>query len=230
MGFVYNNTWEGFCKSYFELHGYFVTTNLFAALVRPEDVYLLDHEGLIDTDETAEKSDARSSKIEADLVAYRLPATNLGKYPLDKRRKGASESEFFAGDPRYTLGDQTFEQQLVYAEVRANLSTTSPQQQVKKFFAKGKDARERRKVERMTEILEQRFGMTPLVVVMAYDINAECRNLFEDHGEWKYKEFPSMLRFMRRRMKKMFNAKKRVQYNDPFLELLRYFEREKRRK
>ena len=37
MGFIYNNTWEGFCKTYFELHGYFVTTNLFAALLRPED-------------------------------------------------------------------------------------------------------------------------------------------------------------------------------------------------
>lgn len=42
MGFVYNNTWEGFCKTYFELHGYFVTTNLFAALVNPDDIYWLD--------------------------------------------------------------------------------------------------------------------------------------------------------------------------------------------
>ena len=62
---------------------------------------------------------------------------------------------------------------------------------------------------------------------MAYEINEECRTLFHRQGTWKYKEFDAMLTFMEGRMEMMFTAKKRVQYNDPFLELLRYFERRK---
>jgi len=160
------------------------------------------------------------------------PRRTSASTPLDRYRKGANSSEFFAGDAQYRLGDELQDQHLVYAEVRANLSMTSPEQQVKKFFnkSKGKEGRERRKVERMTEILEQRFGLRPLVVVMAFDINDECKELFEKHGEWKHKEFESMLRFMQARMRSIFEAKKRVQYNDPFLELFRFVERARRRK
>lgn len=227
MGFVYNNTWEGFCKTYFELHGYFVTTNLFAALLTPEDVDQMQHEGLIENDllPQAEKKDARNSKIEADLIAYRIPSTNLGIYPLDRRSDGSPTAEFFAGDAKYRLGNDLHDQRLVYAEVRANLSITNPQQQVKKFFAEGEGATERRKVERMTGILGQRFGIKPLVVVMAFDINAECKELFGQHGGWKYKEFRAMYGFMEKRMAEMFEVKKRVQYNDPFLEWFRFLER-----
>ena len=229
MGFVYNNPWEGFCKTYFELHGYFVTTNLFAALLSPDEVDKMQQEGLIenDLDPEAGKKDARNSKIEADLVAYRIPNTDLGYYPLDKSTDTSSPFEFFAGDDKYRQGDKLIDQRLIYAEVRANLSITNPDQQVKKFFAKGKGKTEGKKVERMTEILERRFKMKPLVVVMAFDINAECKKLFKKHGRWKYKEFRTMFGFVEDRMAQMFEVKKRVQYNDPFLELFRYFERVK---
>ena len=30
--------WESFCRTYFEMNGYFVNANLFAALIQPDDL------------------------------------------------------------------------------------------------------------------------------------------------------------------------------------------------
>jgi len=231
MGFVYNNTWEAFCKTYFELHGYFVTTNLFAAL-QPMELTELAVAGVIETDDQddGKKPKSPSRNIEADLVAYRMPKTDLGGFLLDKAGKKSDPFEFFAGDAnKCKIKDKASAQTLIYAEVRANLTIHSPHRQVAKMFDKGegKKSREGRKIERMTGLLEKRFGVKPLVVVMAYHLGPQCKPLFMKNDLWRYKEFRTMFEFMQRRMRIAFQSKTRVLYNDPFLELFRYLERER---
>lgn len=224
MGFVYNNTWEAFCKTYFELHGYFVTTNLFAALIEPGEIEAMREDGIIADGMAPEKKpDARTTKIEADLVAYRIPGTNLGMYPLDKMRKDADPSEFFAGEEKCLVGGNASDLQLVYVEVRANLSINNPQSQIASFFNEGEGSTERRKIGRMVEVLTRRFGVKPQVVVMAFELG-DYKKKFGASG-WMYKEFFTIFDFLQARIKESFEVKKRVQYNDPILEMLRYLER-----
>lgn len=227
MGFVYNNTWEAFCKTYLELHGFFVCTNLFAAMVPPRAIDDMQDEGLIPREVDAEQADMRTRKIEADLVAYRIPDINLGMYRLDSRNQQSQLGEFFAGDGTFVVNSEERPLQLVYAEVRANLSLGAAEHQIEPFFDAKRDGG---KVQRMTDILGRRFRIAPLFVIMAYTISQEQKQRIAETPGWAFKEFNSMFDFMAFRMKDQYEVKKAVQYNDPFLELFRFLERRSHQK
>ncbi|MBE9479368.1 MAG: hypothetical protein IMY80_05325 [Chloroflexi bacterium] len=190
MGFVYNNVWEAFCKTYLELNGFFVLTNTFVALM--------------DEDEP----DRRRRTLEADVVAYKLQATDLGDYFVDVPPNAAEReepAEFFAG-----VNDAG---KLVYCEVKANLSRD--QRMITHLL-------DDNNVGRKAGRIEQRFKVDPTIVVMAYQINPENKRRIAQAG-WAHKEFPSMLRFIRERFEMHRIAKRSVQYNDPWLEMMRLF-------
>lgn len=197
MGFVYNNVWESYCKTFLELNGYFVLTNTFVSLLDEEE------------------GDARRRKVEADLIATRLTNTNLGGYLLDIPQEQGQEilHRFSAGildrDP------------LIYGEVRANLSRQNDQQLIDELFdERGDEARINRKLDR----IEQRFNVRPTVVIFAYNITGDNLQRIHDRG-WKYKLFPDMMKFIRSRFQAEMVAKHRVQYNDPWLEFMRFVNR-----
>lgn len=191
MGFVYNNVWEAFCKTYLELNGFFVLTNTFVAL----------------TDE--DEPDRRRRRIEADIIAYKLlQHTDLEDYFVDMPPAAADQTEtaqFFAG---VNEADN-----LVYCEVKANLG--SDQAMITNLLG---DDRINRKAAR----IRRRYGVPPQVVVIAYHINQENKQRIDEAG-WAYKEFPAMLGFIRGRFERHRVAKGSVQYNDPWLEMMRLF-------
>jgi len=226
VGFVYNNTWEAFCKTYLELHGFFVNTNLFAALVPHDEIDKMQSAGLLPSETDGKAVDMRTKKIEADLVAYRIPKTELGMYEVDLRTDQSPLGEFFAGEHQYSFNNEQRALQLVYVEVRANLALSGADQQIEPFFGSKKDGK---KVKRMISILRKRFnGIEPLFVVMANSITDEQKKKIASTPGWMFKEFTAMYDFMSKRMKSSYEVKKAVQYNDPFLELFRFFERRER--
>jgi hypothetical protein len=189
MGFVYNNVWEAFCKTYLELNGFFVLTNTFVALM--------------DEDE----QDRRRRRLEADIIAYKLPRTDLGDYLVDVAPDTPEQysAEFFAGTNRTN--------NLVYCEVKANLSGEQ---------GIISDLLDDDNTGRKADLIRGRFKVRPQVVVMAYEISQENKERIAEAG-WTYKEFPAILRFIRERFDRHRSTKRPIQYNDPWLEMVRFF-------
>ena len=187
MGFVYNNVWEAFFKTYLELNGFFVLTNTFVAL----------------TDQTAIEENRQG--MEADIIAYKLSATNLDPYYLDRVPDNQPDrGEFFAGENRQA--------NLVYCEIKANLR--GHEINIDDLIA------DRSNPQAKLGLIQQRFNLVPQGVIVAYSLTNTQKDLITQ-SRWKHKEFPSIFRFLERRFRQHRENKGRVFYNDPWLEIMR---------
>jgi hypothetical protein len=197
MGFVYNNVWEAFCRTYLELNGYLVLSNVFVALMAGGGDAGASHYGL-----------------EADIIAYKIDGTNLEPYPVDVpvQNYQSPVAEFFAGVNR--------PDNLVYCEVKANLRPHGHQREIRKLL--GTNGRE--KIDEKAKLIEQRLDTSPQIVLMAYQIGDESRQRIAEAG-WLCKEFPVMYSFMKHRFREHRPEKRRVLYNDPWLEMIRFVDR-----
>lgn len=195
MGFVYNNTWEAFCRTYLELNGFFVLSNLFLGLM---------------VEETGEHG--LHYKVDADLVAHKLVSTELGEYVVGQPGPNGEvhEGEFFAG--------ATGSDPLVYCEVKANFRKHGSQSEITQMLSN-----ERSRIEDKAWHIARRFHACPRIVLMAYQITPENKDRVVEN-EWSFKEFPAMYRFMRGRFSQHSVEKSRVPYNDPWLEVMRFLE------
>jgi hypothetical protein len=199
MGFVYNNAWEAFCRTYLELNGYFVVSNIFIALTanpRPRaiDEFADVHYGL-----------------EADIVAYKVENTDLGEYTIDLPHPsdGSHGAEFFAGENQPN--------NLVYCEIKANLSRN---QQAIRDLLEGQPSQ---RIRQKAWLIEERFRIKPRIVAVAYYIDDRRKQRIAEAG-WLYKEFPAMFHFMVNRFRQHMPEKGRVQYNDPWLGMMQFLE------
>ena len=192
MGFVYNNLWEAFCRTYLELNGFFVTSNLFVD-IRNED---------------------NSSPYEADLVAYR-PDNTFVSYVTDAPDKAYAfdQREFFAGQQHslvYCEIKANFSQRspdkaiAELLEGNGRNSVLNKAGLIAERFNGGKPN-----------------GPPPTTVVIGYHISEAYRNKIAAQG-WLYKEFQAIRAFVVRRFDAYGYDKLRVMYNDPVLEWMRY--------
>jgi hypothetical protein len=171
MGFVYNNVWERFTKTYLEMNGFFVLTNLFPAILRPEDVLPPLTEK--DMGEGEDDTDAIHRAVEADLVAGRFQGTNL-LYQLDTRAKCQSafnNKHFFDPHPVEFFPEE-WTHPFVYAEVRANLARTNAPAQIEKLL------NDKEKIENKRSLIAQRFSVKVddiLVLVVGFEIKTNHR-------------------------------------------------------
>jgi hypothetical protein len=205
MGFVYNNHWEAVCKSYLEMNGCFVMSNVFVALFIPGQV---EHEG--EQDVVQAGGNQFSPRLEADLIAYKPASANLTQYgvPLDtagfwNRNPGQHEDEFFAG----TEGVN----RLVYCEIKAYLRSAADG--FAEHFAPEPN------INSKIQLIRDRFGMDPEVVLIGHGVTNASKASIHQRG-WKYKELGDVFRFIAERFR-LCDEKLQAVYNDPCLEMMR---------
>jgi hypothetical protein len=194
VGFVYNNPMEAMCVTYLEMNGYFVISNLRPCVL---------------------ESEQSQYGFEADLVAYRLPNTNLPH--VDAPEREPENGQFYP--PRDSRLPS-----LIYCEIKANIALGDDLQMVRNLL-KSRDAIEN--VERKANILCERFSVSreQLSVVMMANRLGKNQKVAIRNLNWLFKEFMPMFDFIKARFRKYPAQKGRVQYNDPWLEMLRFLNR-----
>ncbi len=209
VGFVYNNYWEALCRTYFELNGFFVMSNVFVSLFVPEHAK--------DDAEAGEEREKVERRVEADLIACKVEGTSLSQWhiPLDeKASREPTDLEFLAG----TEG----ETRLVYCEVRAYLQSASDG--LADHFKD--DANILKKIESILA----RFQKPPEqleVVLIGHRISDKSKKNLQERSKtrkekWAFKELTDIFWFVARRFEAC-KEKLGIMYNDPCLEVMRGF-------
>jgi hypothetical protein len=154
----------------------------------------------------------RRFAYEADLLAFKPAGTQV--HAPELRQEGCDPYLFHAGD-------SSASGLMVYCEIKANFTLNDSQRQIRELLSgegvkKMKDKQER--------ICRRYPSLKPQVAVFAHYIAKNHKQTMAGLG-WQYKEFPEVFAFMEGRFQAHRDAKSRVQYNDPWLDMLRFLER-----
>jgi hypothetical protein len=146
--------------------------------------------------------------FEADLVALKPPGTCI--LGPEMRNDNSNPQELYAGDN----GASGL---LIYCEIKADFTLNDSQRPIRELLSDDGIKKLRDKQSR----LKTRYpSLVPEVAIFAHYIAKNHKETMAKLG-WKYKEFPGIFAFMENRFHKHRDAKSRVQYNDPWLDMLK---------